>query len=171
MICASLNVATDGYTVQIKFDLTVVDKTYEQLIDAGIVSKLSSLLATALGVSTERIIIQSILPSPNRRRRLLEYVFLSNQQFSVTVGVLDVSTVSDGTTITNAANPYISGSSFRNDLGTNLGMTVSSVSAISISTVLAEADTEHTCQLNSHMSLSWRNYEADKTVKIAILAV
>ena len=158
----------DGYTVQIKFDLTV-DKTYEELIADGILAQLTELLAQAVGVTTDRVIIQTILPSLNRRR-LTEYFFLSTQKFSISVVILDVSTVSDGATITTSANSYLSGATFPTTLGTNMGMTVSGVTAIAINTVLAEADTDHSCKLNDHMTLSWKNYQADKTVKISLLS-
>ena len=164
-----ISIPADGYTVQIKFDLTV-DKTYDQLVEAGIVTKLVSLFASALGVALDRVVIQSILPSSNRRRKLVEYFFLSTQKFSFTAVILDVDTAADGTTITNSANTYLAGSTFRNTLSTDLGMTVSAVDAIAVNAALAEAGTDHACKLNDHMILGWKNYEADGTVKISILS-
>lgn len=164
---------TDGYTVQIKFDLTV-DQTFDQLESGGIFSELSRLLATELGLDASQIVVQSMLPSSSssrrrRRRRLLSYL-LSISRFSFTVAILDVPDVASASSLGTAASSYLIVGTFAVDLGSAMGITVSAVSAVSDTTVLAEAGTDYSCKLNDHMFISWKNYFPEKKVKIALLS-
>jgi hypothetical protein len=135
----------------------------------------SDTISSQLGVNADQVIVQSIFLSTNRRRKLLNYL-LSSAKYSFTVRILDVTDTSSASTLSNAATTYIGSGSFANDLINKLNVATGNtyapptVSGVDASTVLAEAGTDYSCNLNSHISISWKIFESDNMVKMSLLS-
>lgn len=88
-------------------------------------------------------------------------------------GISGLASLTAGQAVGADISSYLTSAGFLTDLSSNLvsstPIVLQSVVGIASITMPASIDSQFSCTLNDHLALSWRNYESENSVKIAVL--